>query len=255
MGGTTAKASLIEDAEVSRTTEYEVGASMNHATPFVTGTGHALKLPMIDIAEVGSGGGSIATVDRSGSLKVGPRSAACPRARLLWPRRVRTDGDGRERGARLHQPGPARRRQPHLAARTRGGRAERARGAAARALCASSGVRHPYRGQREHDPGDQVGVDEPGPGPARFRAVRLRGNGAVHAAAIAQEMGIRQVIVPPRTGVLSAVGLLEAASNTISCRRSYTRPRPCRSTGSTPPSPHWSNAPCARWAGAHRATR
>lgn len=91
--------------------------------------------------------------------------------------------------------------------------------------------------------------------PRDFALFAFGGNGAVHAAAIAQEMGIRQVIVPPRTGVLSAVGLLEAASNTISCRRSYTRPRPCRSTGSTPPSPHWSNAPCARWAGAHRATR
>ena len=75
MGGTTAKASLIEKGEVARTTEYEVGAGISLSSRLVKGGGHALKLPVIDIAEVGAGGGSIIWIDRGGALKVGPRSA------------------------------------------------------------------------------------------------------------------------------------------------------------------------------------
>ncbi len=75
MGGTTAKASLIEAGELSRTTEFEVGAGISLSSRLVKGGGHALKLPVIDIAEVGAGGGSTIWFDPSGALKVGPRSA------------------------------------------------------------------------------------------------------------------------------------------------------------------------------------
>ncbi|MGE3798091.1 MAG: hydantoinase/oxoprolinase family protein, partial [Thermomicrobiales bacterium] len=75
MGGTTAKASLVEDGVVARTTEYEVGAGISLSSRLVKGGGHALKLPVIDIAEVGAGGGSILWIDKGGVLKVGPRSA------------------------------------------------------------------------------------------------------------------------------------------------------------------------------------
>ena len=72
MGGTTAKASTIEDGQVSLTTEYEVGAGISISSRLVKGSGHALKLPVLDIAEVGAGGGSIVWVDRGGALKVWP---------------------------------------------------------------------------------------------------------------------------------------------------------------------------------------
>ena len=71
MGGTTAKASLIEQGKPSLTTEYEVGAGIQLSNRLVKGRGHALKLPVIDIAEVGAGGGSIVRVDPGGSLRVG----------------------------------------------------------------------------------------------------------------------------------------------------------------------------------------
>ncbi|MCP9955682.1 hydantoinase/oxoprolinase family protein [Actinomadura madurae] len=211
MGGTTAKASLIEDAEVSRTTEYEVGASMNHATPFVTGTGHALKLPMIDIAEVGSGGGSIATVDRSGSLKVGPRSAGSVPGPACYGRGgsapTVTDANvvlgyinpGQLAGGNLTL-------RPELAEDVLNEHVARPLGLSVHQ--AAYGI-HTVVNASMIRAIKSVSTNR-GRDPRDFALFAFGGNGAVHAAAIAQEMGIRQVIVPPRTGVLSAVGLLEA---------------------------------------------
>ena len=75
MGGTTAKASLIEGGAVSRAREYEVGGSLSTGSRLMRGAGELLRIPSIDIAEVGAGGGSIAWLDPAGGLQVGPRSA------------------------------------------------------------------------------------------------------------------------------------------------------------------------------------
>src|SRR5206468_10341074 len=75
MGGTTAKASLIEGGLVSRSQEYEVGAALSSGSRLLRGSGELIRIPTIDIAEVGAGGGSIARVDEAGGLHVGPRSA------------------------------------------------------------------------------------------------------------------------------------------------------------------------------------
>src|SRR2546427_4277842 len=75
MGGTTAKASLIEAGAVSRSREYEVGGSLSTGSRLMRGAGELLRIPSIDIAEVGAGGGSIAWLDPGGGLQVGPRSA------------------------------------------------------------------------------------------------------------------------------------------------------------------------------------
>ena len=71
MGGTTAKASLIHDGVVSVGREFEVG----RIDRFKRGSGYPVKMPCVDIEEIGTGGGSIATIDALGQLKVGPRSA------------------------------------------------------------------------------------------------------------------------------------------------------------------------------------
>src|SRR5204862_1299310 len=75
MGGTTAKASLIENGRVSRSQEYEVGASLSSGSRLLRGSGELIRIPTIDIAEVGAGGGSLAWIDAGGALHVGPRSA------------------------------------------------------------------------------------------------------------------------------------------------------------------------------------
>ena len=78
MGGTTAKASLIREGHYETTPEYEVGGGSS-MTRWMNGTGHPIRMPVIDLAEVSAGGGSIAWVDRAGALRVGPRAPApCP---------------------------------------------------------------------------------------------------------------------------------------------------------------------------------
>jgi N-methylhydantoinase A len=71
MGGTTAKAALIQDGQVPVTSDYEVGRTHR----FKKGSGIPLAMPAVDIIEVGTGGGSIASVDDFGFVRVGPRSA------------------------------------------------------------------------------------------------------------------------------------------------------------------------------------
>ena len=92
MGGTTAKVSLVQNSEPSIAQGYYIGG---------LASGHPVMLPVVDIIEVGTGGGSIAWIDEVGALKVGPRSAGgVPGPRVLWPRRHRADRNRRQRRAR-----------------------------------------------------------------------------------------------------------------------------------------------------------
>lgn len=75
MGGTTAKACVVRDGEPSITTDYEVG----RADRLLKGSGLPVKLPVVDMIEIGAGGGSIARVDSLGLLEIGPESASA------WP--------------------------------------------------------------------------------------------------------------------------------------------------------------------------
>ena len=75
MGGTTAKTAMIEDGEPVITGEYEVGGGINVSSRLVKGGGYAVKLPYIDVSEIGAGGGSIIRVDEFGRIHVGPDSA------------------------------------------------------------------------------------------------------------------------------------------------------------------------------------
>src|SRR5262249_40449891 len=75
MGGTTTKASVVEDYEIRRSSEFEVGGPISRGSRLNKGGGYLLRTPAIDIAEVGAGGGSIVMVDDTGALHVGPNSA------------------------------------------------------------------------------------------------------------------------------------------------------------------------------------
>ncbi|GIT47335.1 MAG: hypothetical protein Ct9H300mP13_1310 [Gammaproteobacteria bacterium] len=75
MGGTPQKASLIENGMYSRAVEYSVGAGIMVGFSFIDGAGYRLKVPAIDLAEVGAGGGSVVWLDAGGAMQIGPRSA------------------------------------------------------------------------------------------------------------------------------------------------------------------------------------
>ena len=105
MGGTTAKASLIENGAIARGREYEVGGSISAGSRLIRGAGELLRIPTIDIAEVGAGGGSIAWLDPAGGLQVGPRSAGADPGPACYGRGGdRADRHRRERRARLRSP-------------------------------------------------------------------------------------------------------------------------------------------------------
>ncbi len=90
MGGTTAKASLIENGKYSRAVEYSVGGGIMAGSRLLTGSGYRLKVPAIDLAEVGAGGGSIVWL----------------RPRVLRERRYRADDDRRLRNPGLLESQP-----------------------------------------------------------------------------------------------------------------------------------------------------
>jgi N-methylhydantoinase A len=75
MGGTTAKACLIEGGLPAEKAAGEIGSAVNTTTHLFYKGGHALIVPSLDIVEVGAGGGSIAWVEEGGTLRVGPQSA------------------------------------------------------------------------------------------------------------------------------------------------------------------------------------
>jgi len=75
MGGTTAKTAMVEAGEPSKTTDYAVGAGLSAANKLSNNAGYAVKLPVIDISEIGAGGGSLVWLDKGGHMHVGPQSA------------------------------------------------------------------------------------------------------------------------------------------------------------------------------------
>ncbi|MEO7241949.1 MAG: hydantoinase/oxoprolinase family protein [Variovorax sp.] len=211
MGGTTAKAAMIEGGQVMRTDEYEVGGGISLSSRLVKGGGYALKLPVIDVSEVGAGGGSLVWFDRANALKVGPRSAgaapgpACYGAGNEEPTvsdanvvlgylnpRALAGGTVPIRQELAHQA-----LQKHVVARLGGSEMDAAWAvyvvAAANMMRAVKAV-STYRGR---DPRDCV-------------LMAFGGNGGIFAAELARQLQMRRVLVPPAAGVFSALGLLVA---------------------------------------------
>lgn len=210
MGGTTAKASLIERGSLSYTTDYEVGSGISLSSKLVTGGGHAVKVPVIDLAEVGAGGGSIVWIDSGGALKVGPRSAGS------FPGPACYDLGGSEPTVTdanlvLGYINPS-----YLA----GGEVElnssmadsSIRSAAAplglSALDAAHGV-HDIANANMIRATRAVSTYR-GRDPRDFTLLAFGGSGPIHAANMARSLGIKTVIVPPSPGLFSAIGLLQA---------------------------------------------
>ena len=218
MGGTTAKASLIADGEIAVTAEYEVGGA-GHAKRWLHGTGHPVRVPVIDLAEVSAGGGSIAWIDPGGALKVGPCSAGAtpgPAAYGLGGGEPTvTDADVvlgyLDRKALLGGALAINLAAAEAAIRKRvadplGLQVTEA--AAAIVEIVNSNMAEALRivsVERGHDPRE-------------FALIAFGGAGPVHAAALAAELQIPEVIVPPVPGAFSALGLVAS-----DLKRDYSR--------------------------------
>jgi N-methylhydantoinase A len=208
MGGTTAKASLIRGGQYETTPEYEVGGGSS-GTRWMNGTGHPIRVPVIDLAEVSAGGGSIAWVDRAGALRVGPKSAGANPGPACYARGgsepTVTDCNlllgYLDKQSLLGGDLAIDLAAAEAAVRTR--LAEPLgvdlRTAAAAVIDvvnnAMAEVLKIVSIQRGHDPRD-------------FVLAAFGGAGPLHATALAGELGIAEVICPPIPGAFSALGLI-----------------------------------------------
>ena len=211
MGGTTAKASLIEQGKPSLTTEYEVGAGIQLSNRLVKGRGHALKLPVIDIAEVGAGGGSIVRVDPGGSLRVGPQSAGAKPGPACYSQGG-TEAPVTDANVVLGYINPT-----SIAGGTVSVNSE-----AAKVALNRSAAKHLKLETNDAAYGVYAVANTTmiraiksvttyrGRDPREFTLMAFGGSGPLHAAEMARSLGIRQIIVPASPGVFSALGLLEA---------------------------------------------
>jgi N-methylhydantoinase A len=218
MGGTTAKASLIRDGAYETTAEYEVGGGAS-GNRWMHGTGHPIRVPVIDLAEVSAGGGSIAWVDRAGALRVGPQSAGADPGPACYARGgvepTVTDCDlvlgYLDKGSLLAGDLPI----DHAAAEAAvAKRLAEPLGADVRTAAAAvvDVVNHAMAEalkivsvQRGHDA-------------RQFVLAAFGGAGPLHAAALADELGIAEVLCPPIPGAFSALGLVGT-----DLRRDYVR--------------------------------
>jgi N-methylhydantoinase A len=210
MGGTTAKATIIEKHAFGMCPESEVGGGALMGNRMIKGAGYPVQAPTIDIAEVGAGGGSIAYVDEASGIKVGPRSAGAE------PGPVCYDHGGEEPTVTdanlvLGYLNPEALVGGELALN-----AAKARGTIA-ALGGRLGLEPTETAYGIHEIVNSTmlralrGVSsERGQDPSRFALLAIGGNGPVHAATLADAAGMRHIVVPPVAGLFSALGMLFA---------------------------------------------
>ncbi|MGE0802361.1 MAG: hydantoinase/oxoprolinase family protein [Lautropia sp.] len=211
MGGTTTKASIIEGGEILRATEYEVGSAVSISSRLMRGNGYALRIPVIDISEVGAGGGSIATLDRGGSLRVGPRSAGAMPGPACYGQgnTLPTVTDANLVLGYLNDDSLAGGSLTVNRALAEAAVSQHvAEPAGLSLLDAAHGV-HLIANSNIVRAIKSVSVER-GRDPADFVLMVFGGAGPIHAAGVARELGIGKVIVPPAPGVFSAFGLLRA---------------------------------------------
>jgi len=211
MGGTTAKASLVEDGQVTQTPEAEVGAQLSSISRLMKGSGYLLRSPFIDVAEVGAGGGSIVWLDKGNLIHVGPHSAGAAPGPVCYEQGgtepTLTDANvvlGFINPRQLLAGAMQINRQAAVAAFE-----QKIAGPLGMQLYACAYGVH-LIGNSNMTRAIRAVSTERGRDPREFALCAFGGSGPVHAATLAATLDIRKVIVPPFPGLFSAVGLLFA---------------------------------------------
>jgi N-methylhydantoinase A len=207
MGGTTAKICLIEDGQPQSSRSFEV----DRAARFLKGSGLPLRIPVIEMVEIGAGGGSIAKVDLLGRIAVGPESAASEPGPACYGRggtkptvtdadvvMGRIDPDAFAAGRIPLDTGKARAAVDDAIGRPQGLATDMAAFGIAEMVdeTMASAAR--------------VHAVERGKAIGEHTMIAFGGAAPLHAARVAEKLGIARVIVPANAGVGSAVGFLRA---------------------------------------------
>lgn len=204
IGGTTAKTSAVIDGAVPVNTLHYIGKTPHFA-------GYPVQVPVVDIVEIGTGGGSIAEVDAAGGLHVGPRSAGAVPGPACYGKggehatvtdanilTGRLDAEYFLGGAVELETDAASRAMARVADGLGVATEEAARGVLRFAVAQMANALRLVTLRRGHDPRD-------------FTLVAFGGNGPLHAALLARELGITRVVIPPGPGHFSAFGMLEGS--------------------------------------------
>lgn len=207
MGGTTAKVCLIDDGRPLLSRDFEVDRQYR----FLRGSGLPLRIPVIDMVEIGAGGGSIASIDSLGCIKVGPRSAGSEPGPACY-------GRGGDQPTVTDSNLLLGRLDPHEFA---GGafelKTDNAESAVSRDVAAPMNVRPVVAAygvseivEENMANAARVHAVDRGADLAERTLIAFGGAAPIHAAGLAERLGIRRVVVPKSAGVGSAVGFLRA---------------------------------------------
>ncbi len=211
MGGTTAKASLIENGTYTRSLEYQVGGGIMIGSRLLTGAGYKLKVPAIDLAEVGAGGGSIVWIDAGGSMQIGPQSAGADPGPVCYDIGG-TEPTVTDANVILGYINP-----DYLV-----GGAVRLNAAKSRAVFEERVARplglevaHAAYGAHRIAISNMIRAikavsSERGRDPRDYAMVAFGGNGPLFAAGMARELRMERIVIPPAPGLFSSFGLLYA---------------------------------------------
>ena len=209
MGGTTAKACLIEGGEPRLTDEMEVGGDQCRQR-LLGGGGYLVRSPTIDLAEIGAGGGSLAGSTRAVRAR-GPRERRRRSGSgLLWTGRDPADRHRRQCRAGFSEPSASsRRRHAYHIDAAKEAIDDHSRAPLGLVLHAAACGIHAVA-DAAMTRAIQAVSSEIGRSPGDFAMVAFGGNGAVHGATLAAHAGISDIIIPPASGVFSALGLFFA---------------------------------------------
>ena len=211
MGGTTAKASMVERGAFARSPDFQVGGGILTGSRLLSGAGYLLKVPAIDLAEVGAGGGSHVWIDAGGAMQVGPESAGAEPGPVCYGKgglhptitdanlvlgylnpthlvggAVAIDKSLSEEALRRQVSEPL-------------GLSLEQAALGAHQIAASNMMR-----------AIRAVSSERGRDPRSYALFAFGGNGPLFAASMARALGMREIVVPPSPGLFSAFGLLYA---------------------------------------------
>lgn len=210
IGGTTAKAGVWSQNRFDVTEEYEVGGRLHGARRLV-GSGYPVRFPYVDLVEVGIGGGSIAKVDDAGVMHVGPESAGASPGPACYnlggTKPTLTDANlvlGRLNPDHLlggELPIDAQRAQKAIREYV----AERIKTSVSAAAAGILRIATANMAQALRAASVERGRD-----PRSMLLVAFGGAGPMHACELAKQLEMQNVLVPPRAGLFSSLGLLLA---------------------------------------------